>query len=84
MNGVLQAEQRLARLKALQARVAAEILDVEREIKEGRRRNISNRPPAKIVREWAIREGFTLGARGRVPAEVYDQYAIAHRLVAAS
>ncbi|MCU1602767.1 MAG: hypothetical protein JWO22_3476 [Frankiales bacterium] len=35
-------------------------------------------PKPAVVRAWAVSQGFTLSARGRVPGEVLDAYARAH------
>lgn len=32
-----------------------------------------------VVREWAQRNGYTLGDRGRIPTEIRDAYAVAQR-----
>lgn len=46
-----------------------------------RRRNVvENRVPTSIVRQWAISNGKTVAARGKVPQEIFDQYYQAHNM----
>ena len=43
-----------------------------------RKRSAGNSDTA-AVREWAQRNGFTVGDRGRIPAEIREAYAAAQR-----
>lgn len=43
-----------------------------------RKRSTSNGDTA-AVREWAQRNGYTVGDRGRIPAEIREAYAAAQR-----
>lgn len=37
------------------------------------------RPEPHLVRQWAQAQGIQVGARGRIPAEVWDTYLAAHK-----
>ena len=57
---------------------------IEHASKVGRRRSVGNvrraTPTAdtKAIREWAQANGYEVGDRGRIPAEVKDAYAAAN------
>lgn len=41
-------------------------------------RRPANQPEPSVIRAWAARQGIHVGARGRIPHDVVDQYAAAH------
>lgn len=42
--------------------------------REERERWVAERPPANVVRAWALENGIGVGLRGRVSDEVYELY----------
>lgn len=91
MSGIVH-EPRLTRLLALRDRLDEEIA-TERDLEERRERNRSELRAAEdarvrqerrdsvshtVVRQWARTYGHPCPARGRVPADLIDQYLDAH------
>lgn len=42
--------------------------------------SLASEVPPAVVRQWAAANGFVVGVRGRLPAEVFHAYAAAHQL----
>lgn len=42
------------------------------------RQSVSGSPSSKEVREWAVKAGYEVPARGRLPRSLVDEYTAAH------